>query len=99
MITALLPTAPLTIGIGEADPTADGTEGAELVGAGDGPLFTGDLLLHAASNAIIGTSTSKPALRRTGAVPHCRSHLRIVKRDQNKTGVPRHRGGRGTPAG
>ncbi|GAA1946503.1 hypothetical protein GCM10009738_19880 [Kitasatospora viridis] len=99
VITALLPTEPLTVGIGDAEETAAGTDGAELVGAGDGPLFTEELLLHAASSASIGRSTSNPALRRTGTVPHCRSHLRISKRDQSRAGPPRHRGGRGRPAG
>ncbi|GAA1218892.1 hypothetical protein GCM10009665_06170 [Kitasatospora nipponensis] len=65
VITALLPTSPLTVGIGEAEATGLGTAGAELVGAGEGPLFTGELLLQAASTSI-GRTTSRPAVRRTG---------------------------------
>jgi hypothetical protein len=60
----LLPTDPLTTGIGDAEPTGVGTDGADEVGAGEGPLFTGELLLHAASSTI-GNTTSIPALRRT----------------------------------
>ncbi|GAB2742200.1 hypothetical protein GCM10010442_73050 [Kitasatospora kifunensis] len=61
---AFLPNSPLTIGIGEAEPTGAGTLGEALVGATDGPLFAVVPLLQAASTSI-GRSTSNPALRRT----------------------------------
>ncbi|GAA2145625.1 hypothetical protein GCM10009760_34440 [Kitasatospora kazusensis] len=71
-MAALLPKSPVTVGIGEAEPTGVGTAGAEAGVDAEDPAGDGDPLLHAASRAT-GSATSNPAIRRTAVLTVGRS--------------------------